>query len=95
MQPNWYPGAARVQYFSIVLYSCEEIVLEAAATSSGALSCSRQRATCDSNTADLNGFCRLQIAPSLVDIARKSGDGVVRDAKAWPEITMIGTPGRY
>ena len=37
---------------------------------------SRQSATAASSAAGLNGFCRLEIAPSLVAMVRKSGAGV-------------------
>src|ERR1035437_6069525 len=57
--------------------------------------CPRQRAIFSSRTADLNGFCRLHAAPSLVAMVRKSGGGVHLAENAWPDITIIGTSGRY
>ena len=55
---------------------------------------SRQLATASSRAAGLNGFCRLEIAPSLVAMLRKSGAGPDSDRMGLPEITIMGTSGR-
>jgi hypothetical protein len=42
----------------------------------------------------LKGFGRLEIAPSLVDMARKSGSAPASVTSGRPEITTMGTVGR-
>ena len=57
------------------------------------LAASRQSATAASKAAGLNGFCRLETAPSLVAMARKSGPEAGFHVSGRPEITMIGICG--
>ena len=55
---------------------------------------SRHSVTAASRSAGLNGFCRLEIAPSFVAMVRKSGAASASDEIGRPEITMIGICGR-
>ena len=52
---------------------------------------SRHSVTAASRAAGLNGFCRLEIAPSFIAMVRKSGPE--SDGIGLPEITMIGIRG--
>src|SRR5450432_1427698 len=61
----------------------------------GRFAASRQPATAASSAAGLNGFCRLESAPSLVAIVRKSGPCSGFQASGRPEMTMIGVSGRF
>src|SRR4051812_3884640 len=59
------------------------------------LAASRQSVTAVSRAAGLNGFCRLETAPSLVAMVRKSGAvSPSSENTGRPEITMIGISGR-
>src|SRR3954465_12813446 len=55
---------------------------------------SRQPVTAASRSAGRNGFCRLEIAPSLVAMVRKSGAVSASEEIGRPEMTMIGICGR-
>ena len=55
---------------------------------------SRQPVTAASRSAGRNGFCRLEIAPSLVAMVRKSGAASASEETGRPEMTMIGICGR-
>ena len=46
-----------------------------------------------SSSAGRNGFGRLEIAPSLIAIAKKSGWALASGTNGRPEITMIGMAG--
>jgi len=59
----------------------------------GGLAASRQPATATSSSAGPNGFGRLEIAPSLVAIFRKSGVVHKSEVIERPEITRIGMRG--
>src|SRR5712675_3444301 len=59
----------------------------------GRFAASRQPATAASRAAGLKGFCRLETAPSLLAMVRKSGPEPDSDVMGLPEITMIGISG--
>jgi len=55
---------------------------------------SRHLATAARRSAGRNGFCRLETAPSLVAMVRKSGAASASGLTGRPEMTMIGICGR-
>src|SRR5262245_49396997 len=55
---------------------------------------SKQPVTAARSTAGRNGFCRLEIAPSLVAMVRKSGVVSASEEIGRPEMTIIGICGR-